>query len=348
MLVEDRINQIQTLASDKLVMQEAGFIEIFIDNEAQTPVYYDNMQVTMRGGSVTEVNAYYPYGMRITNLSTPEEDTMYNSYRYNAKELQTELNLNWLDYGNRMQDPIIGRFWVPDRFSEKYYHLSPYSYAGLNPMTNIDINGDSIGKNILDNVKKYFGKVDDAMSNPFSFILNPIFGQGSKLNELSVKMQGSTYGEWEGHADGALTGNDFPDYVAGTISGDFFVGVGVGGDINFAYVKGDGFFINATGRTGSGFDVSVSGGVSWGNYKGLDGKPTGTSLSGIGVYENAGAGALSGGAWQDIGTNTRTGLAEIAPNWSGGNANVSLGTKSGVGGSFGASYTTKPFYIYKK
>lgn len=37
------------------------------------------------------------------------------------------------------------RAWpTQDRFAEKYYHLSPYSYGAGNPIRNIDINGDSI------------------------------------------------------------------------------------------------------------------------------------------------------------------------------------------------------------
>ena len=60
--VDDKINVIQILASDMMVMKEAGFIEIFVNNDAQTPVYYDNFMVTMRGGNAPEVNAYYPSG----------------------------------------------------------------------------------------------------------------------------------------------------------------------------------------------------------------------------------------------------------------------------------------------
>jgi len=66
--VDDRINAIQILATDKLVMKEAGFIEIFANNEAQTPVYYDNLMVAMSSGYVSEVNAYYPHGMMIMNI----------------------------------------------------------------------------------------------------------------------------------------------------------------------------------------------------------------------------------------------------------------------------------------
>ena len=62
--VDDHINAIQNLATDKLVMKEAGYLEIFVNNQAKTPVYYDNMRVSMSSGSVMEVNAYYPYGIR--------------------------------------------------------------------------------------------------------------------------------------------------------------------------------------------------------------------------------------------------------------------------------------------
>ena len=127
-------------------MKEAGFIEIFVDNQAQTPVYYDNMRVSMSSGTVMEVNAYYPYGMIIPNLSVsamlPGE---YNAYKYNNKELQTEHDLHWLDYGARMYDPIgRGGWWLPDPLAEKYYQISPYAYCGNNPINFIDPNGMEI------------------------------------------------------------------------------------------------------------------------------------------------------------------------------------------------------------
>jgi hypothetical protein len=84
--VDDYINAIQVLATDKLVMKEAGFMEIFIDNQAQTPVYYDNMMITMSSGSVMEVNAYYPYGRMIDGLST-ENHYAPNAYKFGGKEL---------------------------------------------------------------------------------------------------------------------------------------------------------------------------------------------------------------------------------------------------------------------
>jgi RHS repeat-associated protein len=65
-------------------------------------------------------------------------------YKYNGKEWQDELGLNLYDYGWRNYDPAIGRFQKLDRFSEKYHKLSPYGYAGNNPVLINDIQGDSL------------------------------------------------------------------------------------------------------------------------------------------------------------------------------------------------------------
>jgi RHS repeat-associated protein len=80
-----------------------------------------------------------------------------NKYKYNGKEEQRKefadgSGLDWVDYGARMYDAQVGRFFTKDRFSEKYLSLSPYQYVKGNPIKYIDVNGDSI--------KYTFGGVD--------------------------------------------------------------------------------------------------------------------------------------------------------------------------------------------
>ena len=80
---------------------------------------------------------YYPFGSMFAanNLQN-------NLYLYNGKELNNEFFENY-DYGARMYDPQIGRFHTQDRFAEKYMSYSPYQYSLNNPISYIDINGDS-------------------------------------------------------------------------------------------------------------------------------------------------------------------------------------------------------------
>ena len=169
-LVEDRINEIQTLAADRMVITESGFLEIFANNDAQTPVYYDNMMITMTTGPVMEVNAYYPFGMIITDLSLAALPDKKNFYKYGAKELQTELGLNWGDHHARMYDATVGRWWVTDPLAEKFYNISPYVYVGNNPIRRIDPNGmdwwDTVNGSIRGVTDNVFGTNSRAYYNP--------------------------------------------------------------------------------------------------------------------------------------------------------------------------------------
>jgi hypothetical protein len=51
-----------------------------------------------------------------------------------------------------MYDPTIGRFNRIDRFADKYYPLSPYSFTANNPIIYVDIKGDSLLR-YLDNLR---------------------------------------------------------------------------------------------------------------------------------------------------------------------------------------------------
>lgn len=54
------------------------------------------------------------------------------------------MGLNTYAYGWRDYDPAIGRFNKMDRFSEKYFDMTPYQYGANNPVVFNDIRGDSI------------------------------------------------------------------------------------------------------------------------------------------------------------------------------------------------------------
>ncbi|HEX8577237.1 MAG TPA: RHS repeat-associated core domain-containing protein [Flavobacterium sp.] len=98
-------------------------------------------QVT--ASEIIEEDNYYPFGLKHKEYNSIINGVAHK-YKYQGKEWQDELGLNVYSYGWRDYDPAIGRFTKIDRFAEKYYKLTPYGYAGNNPVFINDIQGDSL------------------------------------------------------------------------------------------------------------------------------------------------------------------------------------------------------------
>ena len=84
---------------------------------------------------------YYPFG-----TVTYGRDFSFSSgykYGFNGKEKDDEVkgNNNSYDYGMRMYDSRLGRFMSVDPLTRSFPFYSPYSYAGNNPIMNIDLDG---------------------------------------------------------------------------------------------------------------------------------------------------------------------------------------------------------------
>lgn len=91
-------------------------------------------------GNILERNNFYPFGKRWDEDNSTLSD---NRYRFNGKEKQVVGNIGWLDFGARMYDPEIGRWFVPDPAAESSYSTSIYDYCLNNPVKFIDVNGKS-------------------------------------------------------------------------------------------------------------------------------------------------------------------------------------------------------------
>ncbi len=133
--------QVKSMSENNIVMDQGGFLTAYTVNESPTSVYIDNFQLMLTAGQVLEQNDYYPYGMLNTELSIPGSTSPLNYYKYNGKELQKELNLEWLDYGARFYDPVIGRWNSIDPQCEVNRKWSPYRYGYDNPIRFIDPDG---------------------------------------------------------------------------------------------------------------------------------------------------------------------------------------------------------------
>ncbi|MEZ4878027.1 MAG: RHS repeat-associated core domain-containing protein [Flavobacterium sp.] len=71
----------------------------------------------------------------------PSGEQVEYKYKYNGKEWQDELGLNFYDYGARNYDPAIGRYFTVDAFSEKFEDRTPYHYVSNDPINLVDVEG---------------------------------------------------------------------------------------------------------------------------------------------------------------------------------------------------------------
>lgn len=131
-------------------LAKSGYLYVYVSNETPNiDVFFDNLQITHIKGPLIETNDYYPFGLLQTGLNSRSAGTVENKLKYNGKELENKefsdgTGLEWQDFGARMFDAQIGRFFKQDRYAEKYLGFSPYQYGANNPVRYIDVNGDSI------------------------------------------------------------------------------------------------------------------------------------------------------------------------------------------------------------
>jgi RHS repeat-associated protein len=127
-----------------IVVTRPGYIYIYLSNENAkiVDVYFDDLSITHTKSPVIQAQDYYPFGL--TFNSYQRENSLYNKYQYNGKEIQNELGLGWNDYGARMYMSDIGRWGVIDAKSEEYISTSPYVYALNTPINAIDPDGQRV------------------------------------------------------------------------------------------------------------------------------------------------------------------------------------------------------------
>ncbi len=123
-----------------------GYAYVYVSNESNEPVYFDNLQVGHNRGRIAEENHYYAYGLRIAGISSkkianPYEGGIDNKNLYNDKELFDDGDLDWYDYGFRNYDAQIGRFPQLDPLTDNYPYLTPFQYASNDPVGNVDVDG---------------------------------------------------------------------------------------------------------------------------------------------------------------------------------------------------------------
>jgi len=88
---------------------------------------------------------YFPFGMVMSERSGSESSAEYR-FGFNGMEYENELYQpgNAYDFGARVYDGRIGRWFSVDPYRAKYPDLTPYAFSGNSPLFIIDPNGKEL------------------------------------------------------------------------------------------------------------------------------------------------------------------------------------------------------------
>jgi RHS repeat-associated protein len=180
-----------------------GYVYVYVSNESNEMVYFDNFNVALNRGRIIEEDHYYAYGLKIAAISSQKlgdinEGHLDNKNLYNDKELFDDADLDWYDYGFRNYDAQIGRFTQLDPLTWDYPELTNYQYASCEPIANIDLDGlekcpvnvageavktsNNVGRSLIVGGATIGTKVaNNAAQRTGAQIINQAFKQGGKF-----------------------------------------------------------------------------------------------------------------------------------------------------------------------
>ena len=110
--------------------------------DRKLPVLSNNLaEIKYYTAEVVSYSDYYPFGMTMPGRNG-NSDVYNRGYQGSLKDNEIKGAGNSYDFGARMYDPRIGRWFSTDKLFAKRPAQSPYSFVGNNPIINKEIDGN--------------------------------------------------------------------------------------------------------------------------------------------------------------------------------------------------------------
>ncbi len=115
-----------------------GWAFVFVNNESNASVYFDDMSVVQEHGNISEENHYYPFGLKIAGISSKAFNKLQNNYGYQGDFSEEDEETEWNEFALRNYDPQTARWVSADPYDQ---FASPFTAMGNNPVHNVDPDG---------------------------------------------------------------------------------------------------------------------------------------------------------------------------------------------------------------
>jgi RHS repeat-associated protein len=133
----------QALVAPSQTIAKNGYLYIYVSNESQQDVYFDDLNVKHYTGPLVQEQSYYPFGLQMAGISDKALNKLSSQYKFNSGvELEEDFGVNLYNTFFRQYDPQLGRFGGVDILSQQSHGLSPYQFGLNNPILFNDPLGD--------------------------------------------------------------------------------------------------------------------------------------------------------------------------------------------------------------
>ena len=119
---------------------ERGYLQVYVANESDQEVYFDDMTVEHTPQLIVQENHYYPFGLELKGIQ--KKGTPEHRFKFNGVENEQSFGLNWNETHFRSYDVQLGRWHQIDPKAEKFFGHSPYVAFNNNPLFYTDPMGD--------------------------------------------------------------------------------------------------------------------------------------------------------------------------------------------------------------
>ena len=132
-----------TLALANIKAPKNGYAYVYVSNQSNNDVYFDDLVAGIVQGNIAEENHYYSFGLKIAGLSSKKlgdnyEGQLKNNYLYQGAFSELDDETGWTDFMLRDYDAQIGRFIQQDPYTQ---FPSPYTGMANDPINTIDPSG---------------------------------------------------------------------------------------------------------------------------------------------------------------------------------------------------------------